>query len=157
MRGTILGLIAGALLVGSMSARATEMRLDATTQDGTVATSWYTTFNDTGDGKFSLPELTYFSTAECYTCADGFGGFGVTLLSIVGVPDGTYTGDLTVGPYTTWLFIDNSSPFGQSLPPDTWTYRISSVTVPEPSTAALFGLGLAGLRLSQRRATSSRT
>jgi hypothetical protein len=64
-------LLALTLPAGAMTAHATTMRLDVATTDSAVATDHYVMFIDTGDGVFSLPELTYFSTASCHACADG--------------------------------------------------------------------------------------
>ena len=61
MKKNLLAMVAVALLAGPMAAKAIPMRFEQTTNTSTVVGSWFADFNDTGDGLFSLDELTAFS------------------------------------------------------------------------------------------------
>ena len=148
MNKKLLAMVAVALLAGPMAAQAIPMRLDATTHDPTMS-SWYVEFNDTGNHLFSLNELTFFSgmicTGGCSSVLDV-----VHFNQIVNVPPIT---NYTTGIGNSWVFRGE----GVQLSTGTfsWSYSITSVSVPEPGTLALFGLGLAGLGFVRlRRATN---
>src|SRR5262245_47764881 len=156
MKKNVLAMVAVGLLAAPMASQAVLLRLDATTANPGLVTSWSVDFNDTGDGLFSLPELTSFSGMTCFggssLCAAG-GTLYPTMVSVPNVPL------ISTGvPTSLWGFsrVFNGQTLNANASIGFWRYAISPITssVPAPGTLALFSLGLLSLGLMRRRRLS---
>jgi hypothetical protein len=150
VRTKVLGLVATCLF-GASNADAIPLRLDATST-GAFLQTFSIEFADTGDGLFQLSELTSFSAIS---------EIGDPFDEVIHVPaiDGisTRSGDCrnNLAP-AVWCFLRGDTMVSTNQ--SNFTYLISAiaddpVSVAEPGSVALLGLGFAGLLLGRRRRT----
>ena len=149
-------LVAVVGLTGMMCANATPIQIDATgTAHEFVSTSdWSLIYEDTGDGLLQVDEIVWFSGASVTIF-----GFDLSYDTILGTPNlagiSTQSG-LTLGLHGLFWWL--SPGFGPA-PANAWfaarwTYDvrpIDAVSVPEPGTLGLLGLGLMGLYGARKR------
>jgi len=135
------------ILCISCNTHAVPSTLTATSQPPFSSLPDFTiSFNDTGDGLFELTELISFSGFT-------FLGNGLFYDRLTGVPD---IADVSVGSVSNWQFVSVSGNSGLGVRNDVWKYEISinNVSVPEPTSMALLGLGILGLGWTRRKKNS---
>jgi hypothetical protein len=149
MKGRILGFLTVSLLGAATTASAIPLRLDATSVDASGFSSFFVIFEDTGDGLLQVEEATLFSGS-----IDPSDGSLYDLL--VGVPDiadiSTLSGFCPLS--DRWCFVSPQIGLLVAISTDSFTYAITPAPVVEPGTLALCGLGLLGLGLTRRRAST---
>jgi hypothetical protein len=147
MNKNLVAMVAVALLAGPLAAQAIPMRLDATSQNSSFS-NFFVEFEDTGDQLLQFNEVTAFSGV---TLGTSFNDILVTVAEIPGFA--TFSGGGAFFP--AWAF--GRSPEGGlifpnvSILPSQWSYSMSTTSVPEPGTLAMFVLGLVGLGFARRR------
>lgn len=149
MTKTISGILAAALLAVTDLATAVPLRLDATSLVAGLG-DFHVLFDDTGDRVLQLSEVSGFSgvrfLADFYPTLLVVGeSGGYTSPSAVVAGCGSFNG------IAGWCFVDSNGTRRLAAPGGVWSFARSPVSVPEPGTLVLLGLGLVGLWLSKRR------
>ena len=150
--------IAALLVFSPIAANADLIEITATggSSGGLDYTGFTIVYDDTsGDGLFQIDELLTFSG---FTFSlPGFGPVEIAIPdllfaspNIAGISAFTGVGDFWgVELSLSEIGFPLGSPVGYGA--DLWTYSERSISVPEPGTLALFGLGLAAMGFTRRR------
>ena len=144
-KSTFLALVAA--LLSPMAANADLIQITAT-NDGLLAgdfSGFEVVYNDTGDGLFSLEELVSFSGLQELV------GSMRSWTDLVGVPDIAGISILSGPDGRDFWFVANAGESPDGWLGSRWTYKVASVSVPEPGTLALLCIGLLGLGAARRR------
>ena len=149
MKQTILGLLTVGLFASTGTANAVSMRLEATSLVQGIG-HFEVLFDDDGDEILQISEVTGFSGVAFL---DDF----YATLHVVGesgaytTPSSVVAGCATFSGITGWCFAEPGGARFFAAPGTAWRFARSRVSVPEPGTFALTGLGLAGLGFARRR------